>query len=84
MNIERIKAIATIVVTAAVNIANVCGYAMDAEPIVNGVLSVISLIAIVYSWWFNQNVTDEAQQAQLVLNNLKNEKKALKQQKKEG
>ena len=80
MNIERAKAIATIVVTAAVNIANVLGYAMDAEPIVNGVLSVISLIAIVYSWWFNQNVTDAAQQAQLGLNQLKNEKKALKQE----
>ena len=75
MNIERIKAIATIVVTAGVNIANILGYAMDAEPIVNGVLSVISFIAIIYSWWFNQNVTAEAQEAQKVLNELKAEKR---------
>ena len=76
MNIERIKAIATIAVTAGVNIANILGYAMDAEPIVNGVLSVISFIAIIYSWWFNQNVTPEAQEAQKVLNELRAEKKA--------
>lgn len=76
MNIERVKAIATIIVTAAVNIANVCGYAMDAEPIVNGVLSVLSAISIIYSWWFNQNITDEAIEAQKVLRLLKTEKKA--------
>ena len=76
MNIERIKAIATIIVTAGVNIANICGYAMDAEPIVSGVLSVISFAAIIYSWWFNQNVTAEAQEAQKVLRMLKTEKKA--------
>lgn len=75
MNIERIKAIATIIVTAGVNIANILGYAWDAEPIVNGVLSVISFAAIVYSWWFNQNVTCEAQEAQKVLNELKAEKR---------
>ena len=77
MNMERAKAIATIVVTAVVNIANVCGYAMDADTWINAVLSVLSAISIVWSWWKNQNVTFEAQQAQLVLNELKNEKKAM-------
>jgi uncharacterized membrane protein YqjE len=76
---ERIKAIATIVVTAVVNIANVMGYAMDADVWLNAVLSVLSAISIVWSWWKNQNITDEAQQAQLVLNQLKNERKALQQ-----
>jgi len=79
MNMERIKAIATIIVTAAVNIANVMGYAMDADTWLNAVLSVLSAISIVWSWWKNQNITDEAQQAQLVLNQLKNERKALQQ-----
>ena len=79
MNMERIKAIATIVVTAVVNIANVMGYAMDADVWLNAVLSVLSAISIIYAWWKNQNVTDEAQQAQLVLNQLKNERKALQQ-----
>ena len=76
MHIERIKAIATIVVTAIVNIANVCGYAMDADVWINAVLSILSAISIIYSWWFNQNVTQEAQEAQKVLRMLKTEKKA--------
>ena len=78
MNKETLKAILTIIVTAAVNIANILGYALDMDTVLNAVLSVFSFACIVYSWWFNQNVTLEAQQAQLVLNQLKNEKRALK------
>ena len=74
---EKAKAILTIVVTAAVNIANVYGYAVDAEAWVNVALSVASAVTVAYAWWKNQNVTPEAQQAQLVLNNLKNERRAL-------
>ena len=68
---ERAKAIITIVVTAAVNIANVCGYALDADQWVNVVLSIASAICIAWSWWKNQNVTAEAQQAQRYLDELK-------------
>lgn len=78
MNIERLKAILTIVITALVNIANVYGYAVDAEPFITAITSVLSAVTILWSWWFNQNVTESAQQAQLVLNKLRNEKKALK------
>lgn len=76
MNVERIKAVATIIVTAAVNVANVIGYAVDAEPWLNATLSVISVVAIIYSWWKNNNVTEAAQQGQLVIDTLKAEKKA--------
>lgn len=75
---EKVKAIITIVVTAAVNVANVCGWALDADTWVTAALSVASVICIIYSWWKNQNVTSEAQQAQLVLNQLKTERKAIK------
>ena len=71
MNIERTKAIVTIVVTAAVNVANVCGYALDADQWVNVALSVLSAIAILYSWWKNQNVTESAQKAQIYLDELR-------------
>ena len=74
---EKAKAILTIVVTAAVNVANVLGYAQDADAWVNVVLSIASAATILWSWWFNQNVTSEAQQAQLVLRQLKNERRAL-------
>ena len=73
---EKAKAILTIVVTAAVNIANVYGYAVDAEAWVNVALSVASAVTVAYAWWKNQNLSDEAQQAQLVLNQLKNERRA--------
>ena len=71
---ERIKAIVTIVITAAVNIANVCGYAFDADAWVNVALSICSAICIAWSWWKNQNVTVEAQQAQKYLDELKSAK----------
>ena len=76
MNTERVKAILTIIVTAAVNIANILGYAYDLDAILNAVLTIFSFICILYSWWFNQNVTDEAQQAQLLLDDLKAAKRA--------
>jgi hypothetical protein len=70
-NIERVKAIATIVVVAVVNVLNVLGYAMDAEPYVNAITSVCSAVGIAWAWWKNQNVTVEAQQAQVYLDGLK-------------
>lgn len=73
---ERIKAIATIVLTAGFNIANLFGYAYDAEPVINGVLTIISFILIIYSWWKNQNVTEEAATAQVLLRFLKGISKA--------
>ena len=75
---ERTKAIITIVITAVLNIANLYGFAVDADVVVNAVLTVFSFAAILYSWWFNQNVTEQAQQSQLVLNKLKNEQRAMK------
>ena len=76
MNTERIKAVVTIIVTAAVNVANVYGYAVDADTWVNAALSVLSVITIAYTWWKNQNITDEAIEAQKVLDHLKAERKA--------
>lgn len=68
---ERVKAIVTIVVTAAVNIANIYGYAVDAEAWINVILTIISFASIAWSWWFNQNVTEAAQMAQKYLKHLK-------------
>ena len=68
---ERIKAIATIVVTAIVNIANLYGYSVDAEPIVTCILTMLSAATILYSWWKNQNVTENAVKAQEYLDGLR-------------
>lgn len=75
MNFERIKAVLVIIVTAIVNILNVYGYAVDMDSTLNAVLSLFSAVTIVYSWWFNQNVTDAAQQGQRVVNAIKAVKK---------
>ena len=71
MNAESMKAIVTLVITVAVNVANAAGFALDADLWFNVVFSVASLIAVAYSWWFNQNVTEAAQKAQEYLNELK-------------
>ena len=76
MNTERIKAIITIVVTAVINIANILGYAWDADGAVNAILTIFSAVTIVYSWWKNQNITDEAIEAQKVLDQLKKDRRA--------
>ena len=76
IDFEKAKAIATLVIVCAVNVCNVLGYAVDAEPWVNAVTSVLSAIAIAYAWWKNQNVTPEAAQAQVLLDALKAAKHA--------
>lgn len=75
---ERTKAIVTIVITAVLNIANLYGFAVDAGAVVNAVLTVLSFACIAWSWWKNQNVTQEAQTAQIYLDKLKLEAKAIK------
>jgi hypothetical protein len=71
MNAESIKAIVALVVTAAVNVANVCGFALDYGMLYNTVLSIASVVCVGYVWWKNQNVTAAAQQAQEYLKELK-------------
>lgn len=73
---EKARAIATLLIVCAVNVCNVLGYAIDAEPWVNAATSVLSVIAIAYAWWKNQNVTPEAAQAQVLLDALKAAKHA--------
>ena len=76
MNAEAIKAIVALVVTAAANVANVLGFAVDFGAIYNTALSIASVACVVYVWWKNQNITPAAQEAQKVLNMLKTEQKA--------
>lgn len=76
INKERARAIVTLVVTCLVNIANVYGYAVDAEQWVNVALSILSAICIAWTWWKNQNITEEALAGQHVLDNLKAQRRA--------
>ena len=71
MNAESLKAIVTLIVTVALNVANVLGYALDFELWYTLLFSIASLAAVAWSWWKNQNVTEAAQQAQIYLDELK-------------
>lgn len=72
---DKAKAIAVLVITCVANVANIVGFAFDADPVINAVLCVISAASIAYAWWKNQNVTVEASQAQMLLDFLKEESK---------
>lgn len=72
---ERAKAIATIVVTAIVNVLNVIGYAVDAEVWLNAVLSIVSVGCIVWAWWRNNNVTVAAMVGDAVTSDIKRDGK---------
>lgn len=77
MNAESVKAIVTLVVTVAVNVANAAGYALDFGTAFNVLFSIAALACVAWSWWKNQNVTSAAQQAQQYLNELKSAEKAV-------
>lgn len=47
------------------------GIAVDADALFTGAMCVLSVIAFVWGWWKNNNVTDAAQEAQKVIDNLK-------------
>lgn len=70
-NDGTIAAFARLVVTLMVSVAAVAGYALDSGLIYNIVFSALALACILWTWWKNNNVTKDAQQAQLYLNELK-------------
>lgn len=72
---ERVKAIVTLVVVCFLNILNVLGYSVDVDAWLKVVLTILAGASTVYSWWKNQNVTEEASAAQAVLLSLKRIKK---------
>lgn len=65
---ERVKAIATIIITAVVNVLNVIGYAVDADVWINLITSILACVTVVWCWWFNQNMTQAAVDGQKVIN----------------
>lgn len=76
INIERARAIITLVVTCFVTIANMYGFAIDADEWVSCCLCILNAICIGYTWWKNQNITEEALKGQHLIDRLKSERKA--------
>lgn len=73
MNKEQIKAIATLgVALAALALVFAITFgAVDADALTGAVAAVLAIGSTVVAWWRNNNVTEAAQDAQKVLDNLK-------------
>ena len=81
---ERTKASISAAVVLMVNFAALFGVSLDYELWFNGLCAIAMLAASVWGIWKNHNFTLAAAKAQLVLNQLKNESRALKMKRKEG
>lgn len=75
INMERARAIITLVVTTCVTIANMYGWAVDADEWVSCCLCILNGICLLYTWWKNQNITEEAVAGQHLIDNLKRERR---------
>ena len=71
MNAESLRAIVALAATAAVNVANAAGFALDFGALYNVAFSAASAFCVAWCWWRNQNVTLAAQRAQEYLDELK-------------
>lgn len=76
LNSESIVAIVRLLVTAAVSICAYFGWALDANLLLNILLTIAAVVILIYTWWKNNNVTSAAQEAQKVLDQIKEAQKA--------
>lgn len=73
MNKEQVKAIATLSVAlfALALVFAIAFGAIDADALTGAVAAVLAIGSTVVAWWRNNNVTQAAQDAQQVLDQLK-------------
>lgn len=71
MNAERVLAIARLACTLAATVAAGCGIGLDADALFVGIACVTATGCYAWSWWKNNNVTQAAQEAQKVLDEIR-------------
>ena len=71
MNNERIMAIMRLVVPIIISIATYIGYDLGFDEVYTTVSTILALASFLWAWWKNNNITEAAQEAQKVLNELK-------------
>lgn len=64
-------AFARLLATLLVSVFATFGWTFDADLVFNLLLSAIAVALFVYSWWKNNNITEAAQEAQKVLDQIK-------------
>lgn len=70
-NYERVIAVVRLVCALAASIATAAGIALDADALFVGICAVLTVIAYIWGWWKNNNLTGAAQEAQKVLDAAK-------------
>ena len=70
-NTDRITAIARLLVTLAAAVAGGFGLTVEPESLATIVACGVALVAGVWSWWKNNNVTKAAQDAQAYLDGIR-------------
>lgn len=71
MNKEIAMALVRFIVPLIASVATIFGWTLDWELVLNILLSALSVIAFAWTWWKNNNVTESAQEAQAILDALK-------------
>lgn len=69
---ECIMGIVRGIVPVIVTVLTICGISADADILITVIGSIVSIVTFIWSWWKNNNITLAAQQAQKVLDELKN------------
>lgn len=68
---ERIVAIVRLAVMLVSAVAGGVGLTVDSDALLTIVMCAIALVAAIYSWWKNNNLTKAAQDAQSFLDEIK-------------
>lgn len=68
---ETVAAVARLAVALVVTLMAMFGVQIDGDAIENAVLAVASVAVLAWVWWRNNNVTQAAQEAQRVLDGIK-------------
>ena len=71
LNSQTIIAFARLAVTLILSVAAVFGWALDWSLTYNVIVSALGLAMLFWAWWKNNNVTEAAQEAQLLLDEIK-------------
>lgn len=70
-NAESIIAVVRFVLPLAMGVASTFGWTIDADLWLNITLSFIAVVLFAWTWWKNNNVTEAAQEAQKLLDEIK-------------
>lgn len=70
-NKQTIMAFIRLLCSVIASGAAMAGFALEADALFTGITLVLAIVAYIWSWWKNNNVTDAAKEAQELLEFIK-------------